>query len=139
MKPDMLTVARTLAPEDIAEGMYIAVLHEHESVIPMYLADNLFDVENLKPYHWRTIPEKVRPMKVVGVCVPYVLAETTSGKSRLLDIRKTSLAGLSDQFGKVAFKRLRPKKKRSRGKADKTDNAGQSGRSWKRLWRRSKD
>jgi hypothetical protein len=93
MKHELTTVARPLAPEDIAAGMFVAVLHEHESMMPFFLADTVHDVQNVNPVAWRTIPEKARPMKVVSVCVPFVLAERPSGKAVTLDVRQTSLAG----------------------------------------------
>ncbi|MCB9848980.1 MAG: hypothetical protein H6814_11260 [Phycisphaeraceae bacterium] len=137
MKPDLLTVARPLAPEDINTGMYVAVLHEHRTMIPFYLADTVYEIEQVRPISWRTPPAKTRPLKVVSVCVPYVLAERPCGKSVTLDVRQTSLARLSDSFGKASFKRLRPRKKR-RPDADRKSGDAGGRRNWLRFWRRPK-
>ena len=139
MQPNSLTVARTLAPDDIQSGMYVSTLYEHESLIPFYHVDNLFDLKNIEPFHWRTLPKKTRPLKVIDVCAPFVLTERPSGKHELIDIRKTSLAGLSESFGKETFKRLMPKKKDRGSKDEQNRDSRKSKRSWKRLWRRERD
>jgi hypothetical protein len=138
MKPNKLTVARPLAPEEIDAGMYVAVLHEHESIMPFFHAESMSDFKNIEPIRWRDTPERARPFRVVSVCVPFVLVERPSGKHSTLDIRVPSLAMLSESFGAESFKRLRPNRKRRNARSEGSDDVVRQRRSWKRLWRRDR-
>jgi hypothetical protein len=139
MKPNTFTVARPLAPEEIDAGMYVAVLYEHESLMPIYQADTLLELQSMEMVRWRDTPERARSFRVISVCVPFVLVERPSGKHVTLDIRVTSLARLSDAFGSESFKRLKPKRKPRGGKRDKDSDSDNPSRSWKRPWRRGQE
>ena len=53
------------------------------------------------------------PLRIVSICVPFVLAEKPCGKCITLDIRRMRLAKLSDEFGAAAFERLKVSKSKS--------------------------
>lgn len=105
-------VAKPLAPEDIAIGDHVAVL----SIVTQHL--------NIAAYlgceqPWNKRPDVLRirwlptddlgsPMRVIRICLPFILVEMLDGKSRTLDTRQVQLARLSDDFAKKAGKRLRP-------------------------------
>ena len=92
--------ARCLAPEDIQRGMYVSTIKDidrHVNTTPM-------------PITW--LPDdEVAPMRVLQVCLPFVLVKAVDGNQRTLDVRRYRLAQLSDQFGREAFYRRRSKKK----------------------------
>ena len=102
-------VARPIAPEDLRPGAYIAVLTElYESVFPQSS-----DCGNRMSYVQRRftmLPNRADPMKVVSVCLPFVLVKTAMGEITSLDTRQCTLAHLPKPYGKGAFDRMRKPK-----------------------------
>lgn len=101
------TIARPLAPEDLRVDQYVCVLQVLHEFVPLWC---IFE------QGWTT-PEPVRlsmlppdggtPLRIVEVCVPFVLVEQIDGTHQTLDLRRHRLAALSERFGRRAFKRLR--------------------------------
>jgi hypothetical protein len=102
-----LNVARSLAPEDLEVGQYVAitaVVHE------VYLCAQL--ERGYGPY------EPVRlvctecsdgaPLKVLAVCIPFVLVADGDGQRRPLDIRRHRLARLPKEYARKALKKPKP-------------------------------
>ncbi len=100
-------MVRPLAPEDAAPGMYITVMcHRHEWFPDPCLSDAA-TIMMLRPMRWDRIPkDSGLPLRVAGVCLPFVFVQTPTGKVRTLDVRKMSLARLTDVYGREAFARL---------------------------------
>ncbi|MEX2219903.1 MAG: hypothetical protein WD749_14220 [Phycisphaerales bacterium] len=103
-----LTVARTLAPEDIRPGAYIAVAQTVFEFFPYWLTEAwrcppVFRVALLSG------PESGLPLRVKEVCLPFVLVQAPDGAHRTLDTRRVRLMLLSDRFGRKASKKLRAK------------------------------
>lgn len=107
-------LARALAPEDIRAGYYVAVLY----IVVEYLSCTALDQAS-----WRRIePVRVQwvprfgdhPMKVIDVCLPYVLVKDADGDYRTLDVRRHRLARVTRRFGQTAFQRARAQKKREK-------------------------
>jgi hypothetical protein len=102
------TLARSLSPEDIKPDQYLGVLQ----IVAEYLVPCPFSSE----VTWKT-PEVRRvsftpatakgPLKVVEVCLPFVLVMQVDGKHRVLDVRKCQLAELNERFGRKVFKHVR--------------------------------
>jgi hypothetical protein len=99
-----MDVARSLAPEDLKVGEYVAitaVIHE------VYLCAQL--ERGYGPY------EPVRlvctecsdgaPLKVLAVCIPFVLVADGHGQRRPLDIRRLRLARLPRDYARKALKK----------------------------------
>ncbi|TVQ58344.1 MAG: hypothetical protein EA377_00190 [Phycisphaerales bacterium] len=101
-------VARSLAPEDIHSEMYIAVTHVIAQHMPMFCAEQS-DLERGEPYRvvWLPRPEHRQPLRVLDVCLPFVLVESARRRTRTLDVRTCRLARLEDRFGRMYFKRIR--------------------------------
>lgn len=98
-----IALARTLAPEDIRPGDYVAVLRE-TSEWPSFIWDHLMlaaeDIVRIA-----TIPKASgTPFKVKSVCLPFVLVKTPTGDKKTLDIRRCELARLQPAFAKAAWK-----------------------------------
>jgi hypothetical protein len=102
------TAARRIAPEDIAPGCYIAVLRENCEFIRGVFCDvpARLTVEQVA-----TLPdeEDLAPMKVIAVCLPFVLVQKPDGKCRTLDVRAFTVAALDLRFARLAFRRLKVK------------------------------
>ncbi|MBK8913907.1 MAG: hypothetical protein IPM64_04760 [Phycisphaerales bacterium] len=98
-------IARPLAPEDIRPGDFVVpliVLSEERTF--MRTPDQpLIERASLLP-----TDEQLCVVRVVSVCIPFVLAETHDGASRLIDVRRQRLARLPRAFGRQVFQRMKP-------------------------------
>lgn len=104
------TLARALAPEDVCAGDYLAVLDEmYEYPSYCWFADAAL----LPPHELirlRYIPrDEARPLKVLSICLPFVLTKDPAGNHRTLDLRRTRVARLSHHFATRARKALKKK------------------------------
>jgi len=105
-----LSVAKPLAPEDIRCGDYLAVLDETYEYPSFYWDSDatLFPPHEL--IHLRFLPrDETHPLKVVSVCLPFVLAKEPNGSHRTLDLRRTRVARLSRHFAARARKAFKKK------------------------------
>lgn len=105
--------AHPIAAEDLRPGMYVALLQEIlEFVIPSLCdpALNKGKTLEVKRAAFTPMPWDLAPLKVAGVCLPYVLARTPAGSLRTLDARQCRLALLPDGYGRKAFRMLKGKK-----------------------------
>lgn len=105
-----LTICRSLAPEDIQRGDYILPLIErHEFIQPSPFggcdASTPYRVVALNslPSH----PEG--PMKVLDVCLPFLLVRKADTTCAMLDIRQMQVGRLDSEFARRCVKKLRPK------------------------------
>ena len=108
-----MQLSRVLAPEDIRAGQYISVLH----VIYEFLPSGCFDDaawRPLEPLRVRCLPEAVTPMRVVAVCLPYVLVRSARGRHGTIDVRRFVLSRVPKRYGRQVFKRLRADRRRAR-------------------------
>ncbi len=99
-----LQTARRIAPEDLNPGDYIAitaVIHE------VYLREHL--ERGYGPYEPLRLPciecADGQPLKVVAVCIPFVLVADGSGQRRSLDLRRHQLVRLPEDFARKALKK----------------------------------
>jgi hypothetical protein len=99
-------ISRQLAPEDIREDDYVAVIGE---ILQIVRWDCAPAVPGTPPEtaHVLCFPfDNAEPLRVVSVCLPFVLVVDAKGGHRTLDARQLRLARVSERFGKKAFKRL---------------------------------
>jgi len=104
------TAVRMLGPEDIQPGQYVAIHQQMGQLfwppidfsgIPRKLEVNVL--------RFNYIPkESGLPLKVKKVCLPYVMVKSPRGKQQMLDTRRHQLVELAPDFGKAAFKALKP-------------------------------
>jgi hypothetical protein len=100
-------VARPLGPEDLRADDYVCVMHVLKEYLPFFLLME-DSWKEPKPVRLQWLPEDAgTPLRVVEVCVPFVLVEQVDGSHRTLDLRRHKLARVSGRFGNRAFKRLR--------------------------------
>jgi hypothetical protein len=110
---DSSRMARFLAPEDVRKDQYVCVMRVLREHTPYWC---LFEEST-----WRK-PEPIQlswlaedgsaPLRVIEVCLPFVLVEQVDRTQRMLDLRRHCLGRVSDRFGSRAFKRLRrPRRK----------------------------
>ena len=85
---DQSQMARPLAPEDVRPDQYVSVMHELREQVPW-----CFDEDKTEPRRFLLLPRKTyAPLRIVDVCVPFVLVEQVNGTHRTLDLRRCRLA-----------------------------------------------
>jgi len=100
-------MVRAVAPEDIAPGMYITVMVKRHEWFPDPCISDAATIMMLRPMRWDRVPkDSGAPMRVAGVCLPFVMVQTPEGKVRTLDVRKMSLARMTDAYGRESFARM---------------------------------
>ena len=98
-------LAKALAPEDVRAGDFVSVLDEI-CELPSFFwheSGSLAPRDELVRIRCTPTSEAV-PLKVKGVCLPYVLVKLPCGSKRTLDVRKSRLARLDRHYARAAWK-----------------------------------
>ncbi len=115
------TAVRSLAPEDVAPGMYVTVMRCVIERLPSpYCDDATVLLRGVQRYEVQP-PWAGMPLRVVGVCLPFVLVQRADGEHWTLDVRRHALARLSDRYGAEAFARYAADEAASAAKHDDDD------------------
>ena len=100
-------IAATIAPEDLRQGEFVAVLSEIIEV-PSFLWTESLSGGQEPLVRVRKIPTDERvPLKIKAICLPFVFAKTPSGQHRTLDVRLVHLARLERNYAKRVWKVLK--------------------------------
>lgn len=101
------TLARSLAPEDVRVGDYVAVMSE-EFEYATFACVCDYSLSNEPIIRLRFRPrEPSEPLRVKAICLPFLLVKPLKRKPRTLDIRAVQLARLDKHYAKAARKALR--------------------------------
>jgi hypothetical protein len=106
MNEDM-KISKPVAPEDLQPEMYVAALTMMIELLPRGCDEPEWKKPEVVRTVWLPVEDVGVPLRVVEVCLPFVLVEQPSGKHQTLDTRRYRLARLSDQYAKKACKKLR--------------------------------
>lgn len=113
------SLARALPPEDVRTGQYVSVLHVVDEYLPLFC--DVSTMRGLRPLQMLLLPScGGTPLKVVEVCLPFVLFERPDGKHRTLDVRRYRLERVSKRYGEETFKRVKADEEKE--KADDKDD-----------------
>jgi hypothetical protein len=111
------SVARVLAPEDVRVGQFVALFTRTDE----HYDSALFSCSAAGPrkvrIHWLA-DEGSKPLRVEGVCIPFVLVRTPKGKAKMLDLRRDGLVRLDPRFAWRAFRALGASGKKASEKDD---------------------
>ena len=111
----LATLAHSLAPEDIAPGDDVSVLHEVFEYPSWYWCDEAFSASREQVVRVAYTPrEDATPLKVRAVCLPFVLVQQPCGRSHTLDVRTNRLARLDRAYARAARKAYKREAKRRR-------------------------
>ena len=106
------TVAATVAGEDVCCGDFVALLTTIYEA-PSYLWDGCD--ATLRPHELvrlRMIPTDAgMPLKVFGVCLPFLYAKTAGGELKTLDLRREQIVRLDRHCAKQVWHELKQTKK----------------------------
>lgn len=114
---DAQPISRPVAAEDLRPGEYVAILRTVNEWMPLFCDGEAWK-ERTEPRRMLWLPDddQLDPMKIVSICLPFVLVTKADGKHRTIDARQVRLARLPKSFGKAAFARLGPERREIDGK-----------------------
>lgn len=104
------TLAATAAPEDLRCGDVIAVLNEVFEY-PSFLwplDGSMSPPEQPVRIRWRA-RRSGQPLRIVGICLPFVFVETPGRRFRTLDLRQCECVRLSRKYARLVWRTLRRK------------------------------
>ncbi|MFO1023092.1 MAG: hypothetical protein U0903_20730 [Planctomycetales bacterium] len=109
-------LAKTLAPEDVRAGDYVAVLHEVVELPWFLMCHDSMTVPPEEMIRISTIPKGGGvPLRVRSVCLPFILVKTPSGGMRNLDVRRHKLARLDRSHALAVWKACKNKTEKKTG------------------------
>jgi len=111
------SLAKALAPEEIRRGDFVAPLYVISEWPSWFWDDDDALHPREEPVRICSTPcGEAEPLKVRGVCLPFVLVKTPAGERRTLDVRKCRLARLDRNFAAAAWRAFRKAAKRGQKK-----------------------
>ena len=103
-----VSLAATVAPEDLRCGDYVAVLSVTEEWPSFFWCCDSGMWPRDEPVCIRRIDTgDGAPLKVQSICLPFVFVKGPAGAYRTLDVRLHQLARLSPDYAKKVLKKLR--------------------------------
>ncbi len=118
-----ISLARVIAPEDLAPGIFINILHDIDESVP-FLTSCETPLTPPRVTTYVSIPQwATGPLRVLAVCLPFVLVEFDCGMKRQLDVRRASLVRVPEEYGRVAFGKRACEKREDAGKKRKRKRA----------------
>jgi len=103
-----LKTIKPIAPEDLQPEMYIAVTRVTVEYGPSFCSDTTMLPDGFKPKEVSYLPYPGGvPLKVIEVCVPFVLVELPNRRCQTIDLRRVEIARVSKRYGKTSFERLK--------------------------------
>jgi len=111
------TLAKSLPPEDVRVGDYVAPLHETYDY-PSFLWCCDAELTNRA----ETVPIRYiaqgsgLPLKVKAICLPFVLVKHPLRGTMALDVRCQQLAKLDRDYATIAWRAIKPRSKKSKRK-----------------------
>lgn len=107
---------RIRSPEDIRIGDYVVKTHRRYQLVPCSV-ERPMSGEAIEPvilYGWPF--DSGEPMKVLAVCLPFVMTESAEGLREAIDTRQDVLMRVSKTYAKAAKPKPEKKKKKKKGK-----------------------
>lgn len=116
-----ISIVRAVAPEDIAPGTYVVELRRvHEFINRCSLFGTLPEDGPLTRTVVTMPPRGPEILRVEAVAVPLVFITRSTGKSLVLDIRRSRLGVVPAPFGKAVFEAMARNKGASPDAAEET-------------------
>jgi len=114
---DESRTSSSVAPEDIRRGDFVAILRQVCEYVPMFAEGKPEDGD--LPRRILVLPKQGGlPLRVIEVCLPFLLVEQVDGTHATLDTRRNRFARLSEEFARLAIKRIRGDRKAGKPRDD---------------------
>jgi hypothetical protein len=111
-----------VAPEDLRCGDFIAVLNVILELPSFLWCDSMAaDSERMvrvRCFAW----EGGMPLKVMEICLPFVLVKSPSGMFQSIDVRQVELVRLNKRYAKTTWHALRTQSRRATSLPLATEN-----------------
>ena len=117
---DRVRLARPVAPEDLQRGQYVTMLTYTQELVPDMLFGGSFDAPRV--HRVERLPGHALPMRIIDVCLPFVLIKDVEGDTLVLDTRRVRLARITKRFAREAFRRMKPNKRKKKDDDDDDDD-----------------
>ena len=98
-------MTRHVSPEDLRVDDYVTISRQTHELLFGSVCEEGWRRPRIERVTVRC-DEAGYPLRIVRLCLPFVLVTDPSGSHRVLDVRCHELAKLSPRFGKKAFKCL---------------------------------
>ena len=109
---DTTRLAASVAPEDLECGEYVAVLKEIVE-LPSFFWFDTAPSKREELVRMRCIPtDSGMPLKIKGICLPYVFVKSPFGQCETIDVRRVQLVRLDEGYAKKVRKTLRKQQQR---------------------------
>ncbi|MEZ6063430.1 MAG: hypothetical protein R3C19_24040 [Planctomycetaceae bacterium] len=103
-----VTAAKPTSAEDVRVGSYVTVLRSACELPSFFWGADVGAFPPELPIRYQHIPcNSGTPLKVKAVCVPFVLVRDPNGNHLTLDLRRSEVATLSDDYAKLTWQNLR--------------------------------
>ena len=111
----MRTVSRILAPEDLREGDYVAVLRATFE-LPSFLWGGDTSIRPPEqPIRYVYSPcDSGTPLRVKSICLPFLFVRSPTGTHSILDLRRTELTRLTREYAETVCKKLEKDTRKAR-------------------------
>ena len=111
----MHTVSRILAPEDLREGDYVAVLRATFEFPSFLWGADTCNRPPEQPIRYEYTPyDSGTPLRVESVCLPFVFVRSPAGTHLTLDVRRTELTRLPKEYAEAVCGKLEKDKRKAR-------------------------
>jgi len=108
---------RVRSPEDNQVGDFVTVTYRRYEFVPDHLEPTLGGSE-IEPINLVAPPHDAgTPLKVISLCLPFLIAETATDVRVVIDTRRNFLAKVSEDYAMAAKPKAKKKdKKKGKGK-----------------------
>ncbi len=112
------SLAATVAAEDLRVGDDVAVLNEiHEVPTWFWTFSEISDASDGLVRIKTASRSAGTPLKVEGICLPFVLLKRPDGKPKQVDVRRVQLVRLDRAYARLVRKAMRERRAKQRGVA----------------------
>jgi hypothetical protein len=110
---------RVRSPEDIRVGDFIAVSQTRYQLLPDNL-EHMLGGQEIEPISLTAMPGDAGvPMKVIQLCLPFVIGETAHDARVVIDTRRHVLSRVSEAYAMAVKPKSTKDKKKGKGKGKK--------------------
>ena len=114
------SLAKSLAPEDVCVGDYVAPLHERYDFPSFFWCSDAALADRAETVTIRLMARGNNiPLKVKAVCLPFVLVKHPLRGTLTLDVRRYQLARLDPAYAALVIRALKRRKKKPNAKKRK--------------------
>ena len=103
-------VAKSVAPEDLQVGDYVAFLSLTYQYPSFLWYCGLEASEDIVRLTFLPTENAGKPYKIKAICLPFIVVRSSSNKTDTIDVRQCQLAKLDARYANAAWKRTRKKR-----------------------------